>query len=109
MPVSPSTYNQPGAKNPSHARHWILAYDISNNTRRRRIARLLEGHAQRIQRSVFSTVSTQHQAVELLTKAQALLRHDDKLVAWPVVQHSALSKPWKQQQRQSTLPAYGIV
>jgi CRISPR-associated endonuclease Cas2 len=109
MPAPSSSHNPTNAKHPANGRHWIMAYDISNNSRRRRIARLLEGHAQRIQRSVFSTVCTQHEAVALLSQAQALLRGDDQLVAWPVVKHSALDKPWKQQQKRTALPAYWIV
>lgn len=109
MPAPNTSYTPPEPKHPANARHWILAYDISNNSRRRRLARLLEGKAQRIQRSVFTTVCTQHEAVALLERAQGLLRGDDDMVAWPVVKHSALDKPWKQQQKQATLPAYWIV
>lgn len=108
MPPPNKTHTPPEVKHPANARHWIMAYDISNNARRRRLARLLEGHAQRIQRSVFSTVCTQHEAVAILERAQALLRGDDELVAWPVVKHSALDKPWKHQQKKVTLPAYWI-
>jgi CRISPR-associated endonuclease Cas2 len=85
-----------------------MAYDVSSNSRRRRLARVLEGHAQRIQRSVFTTVCTQHEAVAILDRAQSLLQGDDELVAWPVVKHSALDRPWKQQQKQAALPAYWI-
>lgn len=109
MPAPNSSRTLPEAKHPANARHWVMAYDISNNSRRRRLARLLEGKAQRIQRSVFTTVCTQHEAVALLERAQSLLRGDDELVAWPVVKHSALDKPWKQKQKQAALPAYWIV
>ena len=109
MPAPSTTRTPPEAKHPANARHWIIAYDIGHNSRRRRLARLLEGQAQRIQRSVFTTVCTQHEAVALLERAQGLLRGDDELVAWPVVKHSALDKPWKQEQKRVSLPAYWIV
>lgn len=86
-----------------------MAYDIGNNARRRRLARLLEGRAKRIQRSVFTTVCTQHEAVALLDRAETFLRGNDALIAWPVVKHSALEKPWQERQKRSALPAYWIV
>lgn len=109
MQQTASSQAKPDAKNPHHARHWIMAYDISNNRRRRQLARLLEGHAQRIQRSVFSTVCTQHEMVKLLQRAQASISAGDRMVAWPVVKHAALEKPWQHIQKQSSLPAYWVV
>lgn len=32
---------------------WVISYDVPNNKRRRQIAKILEGHGQRVQYSVF--------------------------------------------------------
>ena len=53
---------------------WIVAYDVSNSRRRYRVARLLEGRGQRIQRSVFELWSTPAAVIDL---EQQLLRRID--------------------------------
>lgn len=103
---------QTGAKrrSPASVRRWVLAYDIADNRRRRRVARLLEGNAQRIQRSVFSTSCTQHETVGLLRKAGDLLEPGDQLGAWPVVAvPDHLSPPWQKRLAAAKLPDYWIV
>jgi CRISPR-associated protein Cas2 len=37
----------------SHEQLWVIAYDSPNDKRRRKVAKLLEGYGERIQRSVF--------------------------------------------------------
>jgi CRISPR-associated protein Cas2 len=41
--------------------HYIIAYDIRNDQRRRRVAKVLEGHGERVQYSVFECLLTANQ------------------------------------------------
>lgn len=43
----------------------VLAYDIHNDKRRRRMAKLMEGRATRVQESVFETCMTKKQVMAL--------------------------------------------
>jgi CRISPR-associated protein Cas2 len=53
----------------------VFSYDVSKNKNRRKIARLLENNATRVQYSVFETRMTRQQAE---TIAQRLASHLDK-------------------------------
>lgn len=44
----------------------VLAYDIHDHRRRRRMAKLMEGRATRVQESVFETCQTKKQVMELI-------------------------------------------
>jgi len=94
----------------AHAqRRWLIAYDVAGDGHRRRLARLLEGQAQRVQRSVFSTTCTQHECVAILRSAERWVQAEDSLVAWPVVQRSSVAQPHKARRLMPRLPPYWIV
>ncbi|WP_164868334.1 CRISPR-associated endonuclease Cas2 [Hydrogenophaga sp. NH-16] len=99
---------KPDTRHPANNRHWVVAYDISNASRRRRVARLLLGQTQRIQRSVYTTCCTQHEAVSMLQAVDKLLQQGDRVVAWPIVKQNALQPHWKDREKASRLPAYWI-
>ena len=52
----------------------VLAYDIHDDRRRRRMAKLMEGRATRVQESVFETCQTKKQVMELIPSEGDSLR-----------------------------------
>jgi CRISPR-associated protein Cas2 len=63
----------------------VLAYDIADPARLRRIARLMERRALRTQKSVFLFEGTAAEAEALLDEAAALLDlREDIVQAWPL-------------------------
>ncbi len=57
----------------------VFSYDVSSNKARRKIAKLLENHATRVQYSVFETRMTRHAAEVLAQQLAALLQEGDSL------------------------------
>ena len=57
----------------------VFSYDVSDNRRRRRIARLLEDATTRVQYSVFETRMTRQQAEALAQRLAACLGKGDSL------------------------------
>jgi CRISPR-associated protein Cas2 len=74
--------------------NWVIAYDVSQDRNRVRLAKLLVANGIRIQKSVFLVEATRGQ-VDNLT--QQMARHIDKktdsVCAWP------LAEAWRQQQK----------
>jgi CRISPR-associated protein Cas2 len=97
------------ARGPAHVRIWIVGYDVSDNRRRRRLARLLEGEARRIQKSVFCTECTQDNMDSLMRRARREIAAGDRLLAYPVLQRAGLPLPWAHTLKAQRLPAYWIV
>jgi len=90
-------------------RHWIMAYDIAEPRVRRRVAGYLEGHAIRVQKSVFATTCTQHQAVALLNAIDPMLAFGDKFVMWPVIARNCCTPPKSAKANAPSVPGYWIV
>ncbi len=63
------------------ARRYVISYDVTDNGRRNRIARLLQGFGARIQKSVFELVADPDILAECLHDLQALLKPDEDSVA----------------------------
>jgi CRISPR-associated endonuclease Cas2 len=64
---------------------YLIAYDVGDPRRLRRVARLLERRAVRCQYSVFLFRGSRAAAEGLLDEAAALLRpSEDVIQAWPV-------------------------
>lgn len=57
--------------------YLALAYDISDNRRRARVARVLTGYGRRVQYSVFEADLTQRQAEDMLARVEGLLERGD--------------------------------
>lgn len=64
----------------------VLAYDIHDDRRRRRMAKLMEGRATRVQESVFETCQTKKQVMELIRDSLPFLNtsEGDSLRAYRV-------------------------
>jgi CRISPR-associated protein Cas2 len=58
----------------------LIAYDIANDKRLRRVAQLMESYGARVQRSVFECRITQNQLDELIEKVKAMIkRREDRV------------------------------
>lgn len=57
----------------------VFSYDVSSNKRRRKIARILEDAATRVQYSVFETRMTRQRAEAVAQRVAALLGQGDSL------------------------------
>jgi CRISPR-associated protein Cas2 len=65
--------------------HYLIAYDVADPRRLRRVARLLERRAVRCQKSVFLFRGDAAAVAALLDQAAKLLAvRDDVLQAWPL-------------------------
>jgi CRISPR-associated protein Cas2 len=58
-------------------RLYIVAYDISDQKRWRRIFRLMKGYGEWVQLSVFQCRLTPRQHAELISLLDGLIQHDD--------------------------------
>ena len=63
---------------------WLVCYDVSCNRRRTKIARLLAGFGERLQRSVFETVWENRLVDHLTGQLRDLLEEGDQLMLCPV-------------------------
>lgn len=63
---------------------YVFSYDVSENRRRRRIARRLEDHATRVQFSVFETRMTRTKAEALGQRLAAELGPGDSLRVYAI-------------------------
>lgn len=65
--------------------HFVVAYDIANPRRLRRVARLLEKRATRCQKSVFIFRGEVKELQALLDEVEPLLKVDEDIVqAWRI-------------------------
>lgn len=55
---------------------YVISYDISNNKRRRKIARLMENYGTRVQYSVFECRLTKERYEELYSRLAELMEDD---------------------------------
>ncbi len=68
----------------------IIAYDITDNRRRKRLADLLEGYGQRVQYSVFDCPLTARQRRDLLRAIRQKIDPDcDRVALYPIAANLA--------------------
>jgi CRISPR-associated protein Cas2 len=87
---------------------WLLCYDMTDPRRRRRMARLLEGAAVRLQRSVFVAECTPHEAQRLHRRGERLLRAGDDLRLYALAQRMPQPLPWRARPI-SAMPDYWLL
>lgn len=63
---------------------YVICYDVSDDRRRRRLARLLEAEAVRVQGSVFEMHTTERAAWRLASRAARHLASSDSLRLYPL-------------------------
>lgn len=68
----------------ARAQLWVIAYDITDDRRRRRVAILLEGRAARVQDSLFEERMTARAAARLFAELKVLCGEGDSLRLYPV-------------------------
>ena len=86
---------------------WLLCYDIHQPRRRRRVAARLEGHGQRVQRSVFITECSPHRAKRLEEQCRTQIAPTDSLRLYLLMQRVPEALPWLLAGRGS-LPGYWL-
>jgi len=70
---------------------YVIAYDIPDDKRRKKIADLLEGYGQRVQYSVFELVLSQKKFDELKSRLQKQVKlSEDSLRFYPLSRHKLL-------------------
>jgi CRISPR-associated protein Cas2 len=67
---------------------FVIAYDISNDKRRERVARVLLHFGERVQKSVFIAALDQDQQSELKRELGVLLRLGDRVEWFPIDQRN---------------------
>jgi CRISPR-associated protein Cas2 len=68
---------------------WVIAYDTPSNSRRRKLAKLLEGYGLRVQWSVFECHLRREQLQQLRQRLERLIvPEDDSVRLWPVPERS---------------------
>ena len=68
---------------------YLITYDVSDDGRRTRLSRLLEGHGDRVQYSVFEADLSRKEVQEILAKAAKLIEKDDSLRLYPACEECA--------------------
>ncbi len=61
---------------------YVIAYDIPDDTRRLKVARLLERFGDRVQHSVFELYLTPEEVATLEARLRALLNEAEDVVHW---------------------------
>ncbi len=61
----------------SFHRHLVISYDIVDDRRRNRVARLLKGYLQRVQKSVFEGDLPPAREQRLLDRLSLMIEHDE--------------------------------
>lgn len=59
---------------------WLVIYDIRNEKRLRRIAKLMEQYGERVQKSVFESMCGQETIQKMRKQAQEILQKEDSLI-----------------------------
>lgn len=68
---------------------YVVAYDIPNDKRRKKVADLLEGYGQRVQYSVFECVLTQTKYDELRRRLKKRIKSaEDSVRFYPLSKHT---------------------
>ncbi len=65
-------------------KHYVVCYDITSQSVRSKIARILETHGVRIQKSVFAITLSTGEVAKFQNKLKKLIKTDDVLLLLPV-------------------------
>ncbi|MGB3614214.1 MAG: CRISPR-associated endonuclease Cas2 [Elainellaceae cyanobacterium] len=70
----------------------LVVYDIADNRRRNKLAKLLKGYGRRVQESVFECFLTQEEMKRLHRKVQRCIRADEDNVRFYWIPSGAMAK-----------------
>lgn len=73
---------------------FVIAYDISDDRRRNRVARVLLGVGERVQKSVFVATLDAEQQIELRRILGVIMREQDQLEWFPLDLRSSAHIAW---------------
>lgn len=65
-------------------RHWLIIYDIRDEGRLRRIAKIMEGYGIRVQKSVFEAEAPRRVIDRLRAETSAVMAEEDFVVYFDV-------------------------
>lgn len=64
---------------------YVIAYDISDNKRRRRVVKVVEQYGGRINLSVFECMMTECQLAEMKSQFEKIIKpNEDQIVFYPI-------------------------
>lgn len=82
------------------SRLWLIAYDIADDKRRRRLAKYLENHTDRVQESVFEGWLSPEEVRQLSTKVSSMIElKEDTVRLYPISGDAQ-----RRRQTQGTMP-----
>jgi len=67
-------------------KHWLVIYDICDAKRLRRVAKKLEGHGTRVQKSVFELEAPAAVIADLRRRIAEIIKDDDFVVYFDLCQ-----------------------
>ncbi len=74
---------------------WVVAYDISDNTVRRKVRDVLGNYGSRVQYSVFECFVTRRELEAARSQVKALLQEDDQVRWYPLCSWCAERVSWQ--------------
>ena len=64
---------------------YIVSYDITDNRRWRKVFKLMKGHGDRLQYSVFRCALSDRERIELISKLSQAIKHtEDQVLFFPL-------------------------
>ena len=60
--------------------NWLVIYDVTNNRRLAKIARIIEGYGIRVQKSVFEIISNKKVIEGLQRKVRDIMKEEDSVI-----------------------------
>ncbi|MEW6525967.1 MAG: CRISPR-associated endonuclease Cas2 [Spirochaetota bacterium] len=63
---------------------WLVIYDIRDEKRLRRIAKIMEQYGVRVQKSVFEAMCSQETIARMRKEAKTILEKEDSLIIIPL-------------------------
>jgi len=73
-------------------KHWLAIYDIRNEKRLRKIAKIIESYGERVQKSVFEIIASEKTINCLRSKIRRIMKKEDFVVYFDICE-----KDWYKQ------------
>ena len=65
-------------------KNWLIIYDIRNETRLRKIAKIMEDYGERVQKSVFEVLTTKEVIKEIKVRIKRVMKEEDFVVFFDI-------------------------